>query len=138
MTAQEAVAFLASKRRTVLLGGMAVILHGLSRNTKDYDIWLDPLPDAQAWAAAIQQLLAREPSLQAQRISAFGGWTPISVANVPAVGTEDRLIRIAGAERPGFGQKALSRCCIAFGREKEVDRRTSEMRRRKKATKIDV
>jgi len=35
-------------------------------------------------------------------------------------------IRIAGAERPGFGQKALSRCCIAFGREKEVDRRTSE------------
>jgi len=46
-------------------------------------------------------------------------------------------IRIAGAERSGFGQKALSRCCIAFGREKEVDRRTSEMRRRKKATKID-
>ena len=27
MTAQEAVAFLASKRRTVLLGGMAMILH---------------------------------------------------------------------------------------------------------------
>jgi hypothetical protein len=51
--------------------------------------------------------------------------------------SEDRLIRIAGAERPGFGQKALSRCCIAFGREKEVDRHTSEMRRRKKATKID-
>jgi hypothetical protein len=73
MTAQEAVAFLASKRRTVLLGGMAMILHGLSRNTKDYDIWLDPLPDAQTWAAAIQQLLRREPPLQVQRISAFGG-----------------------------------------------------------------
>jgi hypothetical protein len=53
----------------------------------------------KAWAAAIQQLLTREPSLQAQ-ISAFGGWIPISVANVPAVGTEDRLIRIAGAQRP--------------------------------------
>ena len=100
MTAQEAVAFLAGRRRTVLLGGMAVILHGLSRNTKDYDIWLDPVPDAQAWAAAIQQLLTRESSLQAQRILAFGGWTPISVADVPLVGTEDRLIRIAGAERP--------------------------------------
>ena len=25
----------------------------------------------------------------------------------------------------GFGQKALSRCCIAFSREKEVDRRTA-------------
>ena len=30
----------------------------------------------------------------------FRRWTPISVAKVPAVGTEDRLIRIAGAERP--------------------------------------
>jgi hypothetical protein len=67
MTAQEAVAFLASKRRTVLLGGMAMILHGLSRNTKNYDIWFDPLPDAQTWAAAIQRLLTREPPLQVQR-----------------------------------------------------------------------
>jgi hypothetical protein len=100
MTAQEAVAFLASKRRTVLLGGLAVILHGLSRNTKDYDIWLDPLPDVQAWAAPIQQLLRGEPSMQVQRVSAFGGWKPISVGDVPGVGTEDRLIRIAGAERP--------------------------------------
>ena len=40
MTAQEAVVFLANRRRVVLLGGMAVILHGLSRSTKDYDIWL--------------------------------------------------------------------------------------------------
>ena len=38
--------------------------------------------------------------MQAQRISSFGGWTPIGVADVPLVGTEDRLIRIAGAERP--------------------------------------
>jgi hypothetical protein len=47
--AQEAVEFFASERRTVLLDSMVVILHGLSRNTKDYDIWLDPLPDVQAW-----------------------------------------------------------------------------------------
>jgi hypothetical protein len=100
MTAQEAVAFLASKRRTVLLGGLAVILHGLSRNTKDYDIWLDPLPDVQSWASPIQQLLTREASLQARRISTFGGWKPISVGDVPVAGTEDRLIRIAGIERP--------------------------------------
>jgi hypothetical protein len=100
MTAQEAVAFLASKRRTVLLGGMAVILHGLSRNTKDYDIWLDPLPDVQSWAAPIQQLLSRESSLQACRISAFVGWKPIIVGDVPVVGTEDRLIRIVGVDRP--------------------------------------
>jgi hypothetical protein len=100
MTAQEAVAFLASKRRTVLLGGLAVILHGLSRSTKDYDIWLDPLPDVQSWAAPIQQLLTRVPSLRAQRISAFGGWKPIGVGDVAVVANEDRLIRISGADRP--------------------------------------
>jgi hypothetical protein len=100
MTSQEAVAFLASKRRTVLLGGLAVILHGLSRNTKDYDVWLDPLPDVQSWAAPIQQLLTREPSLQARRISAFEGWKPVIVGDVPLVGAEDRLIRIVGNERP--------------------------------------
>jgi hypothetical protein len=100
MTSQEAVAFLASKRRTVLLGGLAVILHGLSRNTKDYDVWLDPLPDVQSWAAPIQQLLTREPSLQARRISAFEGWKPVIVGDVPVVGAEDRLIRIVGNERP--------------------------------------
>jgi hypothetical protein len=100
MTAQEAVAFLAGKRRTVLFGGLAVILHGLSRNTKDYDIWIDPLPDVQAWAEPIQQLLTQDPSLQAQRISAFGGWKPISFSDLVAVGAEDRLIRISGVERP--------------------------------------
>ena len=30
----------------------------------------------------------------------FRGWTPIGVSDVPLVGTEDRLIRIAGADRP--------------------------------------
>ena len=99
MTAQEAVAFLAGKRRTVLLGGMAMILHGLSRNTKDYDIWLDPLPDAQTWAAAIQQLLTREPPLQVQRISSFGGWTPIGVADVPLVGTDRSRRQTDGSDR---------------------------------------
>ena len=31
MTAREALEFLASRRRTVLLGGAAVILHGMNR-----------------------------------------------------------------------------------------------------------
>lgn len=48
MTAQEVVALLAGERRTVLLGGMAVILHGLNRSTKDIDMWIDPIPDVDA------------------------------------------------------------------------------------------
>ena len=41
-----------------------------------------------------------ERSLQARRISAFGGRKPIIVGDVAVVGTEDRLIRIVGIERP--------------------------------------
>ena len=40
------------------------------------------------------------------------------------VGVDDprrRMVRSA----QGFGEEALSRCCIAFSRQKEVDRRTS-------------
>jgi hypothetical protein len=44
------------------------------------------------------------------------------------VGVDDSRRRmVCSAER--FGQKALGRCCIAFGREQEVDRRTAEVHR---------
>ena len=73
VTAREALEFLASRRRTVLLGGAAVILHGMNRMTKDYDIWLDPLPDPKAWASGIVELLEAAPFLQARRIATIAG-----------------------------------------------------------------
>ncbi|HCN30766.1 MAG TPA: hypothetical protein DIT64_19000 [Verrucomicrobiales bacterium] len=48
---------LSAKHRVVLLGGMAIISHGLSRKTKDVDIWLDPMNTAAAWAAALKECL---------------------------------------------------------------------------------
>lgn len=45
MKAKAVVDSLANRRNTLLMGGMAVILHGLSRTTKDIDIWVDPKPD---------------------------------------------------------------------------------------------
>jgi hypothetical protein len=69
MTAPEALAFLARERRTVLLGGAAVILHGMNRSTKDFDIWMDPHPDADTWAAPIGHLLEQVPSLCLLRIA---------------------------------------------------------------------
>jgi Protein of unknown function (DUF433) len=42
--------------------------------------------------AAIQELLTREPPLQAQRISSLGGCRPIRVADIPVVGAEDRAL----------------------------------------------
>jgi hypothetical protein len=53
MRSFDALEFLAGKRRTILLGGMAVILHGLSRLTKDFDVWQDLLPDPRTWASDV-------------------------------------------------------------------------------------
>jgi hypothetical protein len=74
MNAQEVLAFLAGQRRTVLLGGMAVILHGLNRSTKDIDIWMDPLPDVDAWQTPIRRLLLQESSLRLERIGRVPGF----------------------------------------------------------------
>jgi len=102
MTAKDAVSFLAGNRRTVLLGGMAVILHGLSRSTKDYDIWLDPLPEPQVWAGAIKELMAVEIRLKAQRIDPAlpGNWVPVGKDELAEVAAEDGLVRLAGIDRP--------------------------------------
>jgi hypothetical protein len=101
MTAPEALAFLARERRTVLLGGAAVILHGMNRSTKDFDIWMDPHPDADTWAAPIAHLLGQDPSLSLLRISPLPQlWNPITKEKLPVVANEDRLIRIAGTNRP--------------------------------------
>jgi hypothetical protein len=43
---------LASRHRVVLLGGMAVIAHGFSRRTKDFDVWLEPFSNPTLWAGA--------------------------------------------------------------------------------------
>ena len=49
---------LAARHRVVLLGGMAIISHGLNRKTKDVDIWLEPLPAAAEWAAVLNECLS--------------------------------------------------------------------------------
>ena len=33
-----------------MLGGMAVIAHGRSRHTKDFDIWLEPFGSPNIWS----------------------------------------------------------------------------------------
>jgi hypothetical protein len=48
-----------------------------------------------------------------------GGW----ISGVLVAVDDPRFRMVLTAQ--GFGQKALSRCCIAFSREKEVDRRNA-------------
>jgi hypothetical protein len=102
MRALDALEFLAGKRRTVLLGGAAVILHGLSRYTKDFDVWQDPLPDAKTWARGVEELLKLQSNMGAERIGMLvsGTWTPIDASEIPTVGTDDGMVRLAGLDRP--------------------------------------
>jgi hypothetical protein len=44
---------LAACHRVVMLGGMAMIAHGLDRKTKDVDVWLEPLETCVQWAKAV-------------------------------------------------------------------------------------
>jgi hypothetical protein len=102
MRALDALEFLAGKRRTILLGGVAVILHGLSRLTKDFDVWQDPLPDPITWASGVDELLKLVPNIQAQRIGGLvtGMWIPISASEIATVGSQDGMVRLAGLDRP--------------------------------------
>jgi hypothetical protein len=108
VTARDALEFLASRRRTVLLGGAAVILHGLNRMTQDYDIWLDPLPDPKAWAGAIVELLEAAPfdlgfsssanhaGIEHRLLLALDAlWAPITSSDIVTVGSHDGTVRLA-------------------------------------------
>lgn len=51
----------ATRQRVVVLGGLAVIAHGLSRPTKDGDAWVDPLDSPEAWARRVKETLGESP-----------------------------------------------------------------------------
>jgi hypothetical protein len=53
---------LAAKKRVLVLGGMAVIAHGLSRTTVDADIWLEPMESISAWCDVVRAELAPHSS----------------------------------------------------------------------------
>ena len=60
-TLQQFLARAASRQRAVVIGGLAVIAHGLSRPTKDGDAWLDPLDSPRAWADRLRETLKEFP-----------------------------------------------------------------------------
>ncbi len=63
ISADDFIKTLAAKHRVLLLGGMAVIAHGLSRPTKDSDIWLDPLDSPDEWAAELAAAISNFPDV---------------------------------------------------------------------------
>ena len=49
---------LAARRRVIMLGGMAIIAHGLGRKTKDIDVWLEPMGSSEEWAAFLAGVIS--------------------------------------------------------------------------------
>jgi len=89
---------LAGRHRVLLLGGMAIIAHGLSRPTKDSDIWLEPFRSAEEW---VEKCLTV--------VSAFSGTYVWSLAerrrleafeDIVADITDFHVVRIGGMDLP--------------------------------------
>ena len=98
--AHDAVSALAAAARVVVLGGIAVVLHGLHRATNDIDIWLDPLRDSRAWADKLGQTLA-PLGLNIARVSdQNAAFFKITFEDVAKTVERDRFVRVTGCERP--------------------------------------
>lgn len=88
---------LAEKHRVVLLGGMAVIAHGHTRHTKDFDIWLEPMVDVATWVESLAAVIIEFPttslwSLAQQRI--------ITVSEIVDEITSFGVVRVTGFRFP--------------------------------------
>ena len=97
ITAARLIENLASKNRVVLLGGLAVVSHGLSRPTIDADVWLDPILSPENWAREILNLKSENPSLSLLTIAV---WSDIADANLAEIVERDGVIRVMGASQP--------------------------------------
>ncbi len=92
---------LAQQIRTLVLGGTAVILHGLNRATKDLDLWLDPNPDEKSWATPIEKILQTHPEIHAVYLDDnTGKWESANRTQIALCGVKGRVLRLMGGDRP--------------------------------------
>ncbi len=97
LTAAGLIELLAQRFRVVTLGGVAVISHGLSRNTYDADIWIDPAGTIEDWVSRVGPVIFYYPSARPVRI---GTWSPIRETDLAMVIENDKVIRVIGMDRP--------------------------------------
>ncbi len=93
----ELVSALSADFRLINLGGVAVIAHGMDRNTFDTDIWLEPFSSPSEWTNRLRPYLYDQS--QAIPVS-IGNWEPISLEDLPETIGNDGVIRINGLDRP--------------------------------------
>lgn len=95
--ADNIVCLLAAGHRVVTLGGVAVITHGLSRNTHDLDVWLEPMESPDLWCSAILSVLLDFKDL---KVIDIGSFSPVEKSGFAEVIEHDGVVRIAGLDRP--------------------------------------
>ena len=88
---------LTQRHRVVVLGGLAVIAHGLSRSTYDGDIWLDPMSDSSRWSDVLEGACLDFGGLTLHRLP---GWIPVSGQDLVDAVEETHMIRIQGLDCP--------------------------------------
>jgi hypothetical protein len=93
----EVVRRLAEEFRVLTLGGLAVIATGLSRNTYDADIWVEPFASPEEWSNHLSPILYASGTAQPVSI---GSWEKIGRGNLAGVIGRDGVIRVNGLERP--------------------------------------
>jgi len=91
------IRLLSAEFRVLTLGGVAVIATGLSRNTYDADIWVDPFASPDEWA---DRLAPRLYEICGAQPVAIGSWEKIEREALPTVIARDGVIRLTGLERP--------------------------------------
>jgi len=80
-----------------MLGGLAVVGHGLSRSTFDSDVWLDPDLPVGEWCHAVRSITAGQSRLQ---IVSIGNWKNVPEKDFLEVVGRDGVVRIIGLNQP--------------------------------------
>ena len=86
-----------SEKRVIVLGGLAVIAHGLSRSTYDGDIWLDPMESSDEWCRFLESTCRDFHGVTFNRLP---GWVPVSGKDLVDAVEENNMIRILGLDCP--------------------------------------
>jgi hypothetical protein len=88
---------LTARHRVVVLGGLAVIAHGLSRSTFDGDIWLEPMASSEEWSAALERLCQESGNLSLHRLP---GWMRVAGAALAEAVEDTGMVRVSGLDCP--------------------------------------
>lgn len=94
---QDFIDRLTKDYRVIVIGGLAVIAHGRSRQTMDADIWLEPLSSPAEWANAIEEVCIH---FEGVRIHRLPGWIEVSGTDVAEAAEDTGMIRILGLDCP--------------------------------------